>query len=195
MNDRLQYRVHHLFAITAAVALSLGLWRLLGSRAGLVLVLGLELAIPVLWRPRWLFAWFLPLVWTTVGWNNLTHPGDEYGGFFSGSLAGLWIIAVVGSAGSVQRTGVFVLVAGSVTVAFAGWVLDKLKAPFLPWALLFLITAAVFFTRWFGSFPSVERALAKNGTYEAYLLPSLNLGLTMATLAILASTGLFRLRR
>lgn len=195
MNDRLQFRLRHLFAITAVAALLLGLWRLLGSRIGLVLVLGLEWVVPFLWRPRWLFTWFLPLVWTTVGWNNFGHPGDEYGGFFGGSLAGLWIIAAVRSQGSVQCTAVFVLAAGSLTVAFAGWVLDKLKAPFLPWACLFFMTAAALFTRWFGSFPTVERALAKNGSYEAYLLPSLNLGLTLATLVILVSTGLYRLWR
>jgi hypothetical protein len=192
----MQFRLRTLFTTTAVVALLLGLWRILGTRLGLVLVIGIELAIPFLWRPRWLYSWFLPLLWTTIAWNNYYHPGDEYAGFFSGgSLAGLWIIAIIGDAGAVHHTAVLVVATGAGTVAVAGWLLDKLRAPLIPWAFLFLLSAAGIFQRSFGSFPTVERALAKNGSYEAYILPSLNLGLIFATLVMLAATALHRLSR
>ncbi|MGH7139730.1 MAG: hypothetical protein ACREHD_28655, partial [Pirellulales bacterium] len=185
MSNPLQFRLRNLFAITAAIALLLGLWRLLDGRSGLALVLGAEAAIPVVWRPRWLYSWFLPLFWTTVAWNNFYYPGDEYGGFFlGGALPGLWIIAIVGSMGNVQHTAVLVVAAGAVTVAVAGWLLDKLRAPFVPWALLSLVSAAGLFAWSLSHFPTIERALAKNGSYEAYVLPALNVGLTFATLVM-----------
>jgi hypothetical protein len=165
---------------------------MLGDRFGLGFI-GLELVLPFVWRPRWFYSWFLPLLWTTIAWNNFCHPGDEYGGFFGGSLAGLWIIAIVGDAGSVLRGATFVVATGAGTVAIVGWLLDKLRAPLTPWAFLFSLTAAGLFALTFGQFPTVERALAKNGSYEAYILPSLNLGLTFAALVMLVATGLYRL--
>lgn len=193
MRRPLQFRLRSMFAMTAVAALLLGLWRLIGSRLGLGLVLGVEMALPVVWRPRRLYAWFLPLLWTTIAWNNFTHRGDEYGSFFSGSLAGLWIIAIVGSAGSTGRSAALVVIAGAGTLAVAGWLLDKLRAPFIPWSVLSLVTAAGLFTWWLGSFPTLERALAKNGSLEAYILPALNLGLTFATVVMFVTIGLYRL--
>ena len=189
----LQFRLRSLFIATASVALLLTVGRLLGSRTGMVLVLGIEVVLPFVWRPRWLYSWLLPLLWTTIAWNNFYHPGDEYGGFFVGSLAGLWVGMLVSSAGSVQRGAMLLVAAGAGSVATAGWILDKLRAPLIPWFCLFLATAAGLFAWSFGSFPSVERALAKNGSYEAYVLPSLNLGLTFATLAVLLATAVYRL--
>lgn len=194
MSNPLQFRLRSLFAITAGVALILGVWRLLGSRSGLALVLGVEAAIPIVWRARWLYSWFLPLLWTTVAWNNFYYPGDEYSGFFfGGSLAGLWILAILGSAGSVQQTAVLVVAAGSMTVAVAGWLLDKLRVSFVPWALLSLASAAGLCAWSLSRFPTLERALAKNGSYEAYVLPALNVGLIFATLVMVTGIGLYRL--
>ncbi|HET6878544.1 MAG TPA: hypothetical protein VFI31_00130 [Pirellulales bacterium] len=189
----LQFRLRSLFIATAGVALLLTVWRLFGSRTGLVLLLSIEIILPFVWRPRWLYAWFLPLLWTTIAWQNFYHPGDEYGGFFVGSLAGLWVGAFSINAGSVRQAAILVVAAGATSVATAGWILDKLRAPLAAWFCLFLVTAAGLFARSFGAFPSVERALAKNGSYEAYVLPSLNLGLTLATLAVLLATAVYRL--
>jgi hypothetical protein len=195
MSRPVQFRLRTLFTTTAVVALLLGLWRMLGGRFGLALI-GIELVLPFVWRPRWFCSWFLPTLWTTIAWTNFYYPGDEYGGFFlGGALAGLWIVPLLSSTGDVQQTAVFVVAAGTATVALVGWLLDKLRAPFLPWAFLSLVTAAGLFARSFGSFPTVERALAKNGSYEAYILPCLNAGLTFAALMILVGTGLYRLTR
>jgi hypothetical protein len=194
MSNPLQFRLRSLFAITAIVAIVLGLWRLFDNRSGLALVLGAEMAIPLVWRPRWLYAWFLPLFWTTVAWNNFYYSGDEYSGFFfGGALPGLWIIAIVGSMGNVQHTAILVGAAGAGTVAIAGWILDKLRAPFVPWALLFLVTATGLFAWSMSRFPTIERALAKHGSYEAYVLPALNVGLIFATLVMVTGSGLHRL--
>lgn len=198
MSRTLQYRLRNLFAATTAVAVLLGLWRLLDSRSGMAVALGVELAIPFVWRPRLLFAWFLPLVWTTIASCNYYYPGDEYGGFYVGSMAGLWIAIIADIAGAIatpQQGAVLVVTAGATTVAIAGWLLDKLRAPFIAWSVVFSIVATSLFAWSFGSFPSVERALAKNGSYEAYILPAMNLGLTFATLVTLVGAGGYRLMR
>ncbi|HVX15137.1 MAG TPA: hypothetical protein VHC22_28350 [Pirellulales bacterium] len=191
MNRIVQFRLRTLFIATAAVALLLGLWRLLGSRIEPALVIGLEVALALAWRRRWFYVWFLPVLWSTIAWYNFHHPGDEYGGFFFGSLAGLWIIPFVDS-DSVTRAALFVGAAGAATMATVGYLLDKSRAPLVPWALLLAVIAAYLFVESFGAFPSAERALAKNGSYEAYILFSLNGGFTLATGVMLLGTGIYR---
>lgn len=190
----IQFRLRNLFTVTAAVAVSLGVWRVVGSRAGLAFILGVEFLLPFVWRRRWLYSWFLPLVFVTVAWHNFHYPGDEYAGFFlGGCLEGLWIFAIIDDNGwGVDRAAVFVVGAGAATVSVAGWLLDKLRVPYLAWCLLLWLTAGAVFAWSLSLFPTVERALAKNGSYEAYILPAINLGLIAATAVTFAGTGFFR---
>ena len=188
----LQFSLRSMFLLTAAAAILLGWWRLAGGRIGMAILGAFIVGLPFVWRPRWLFVWFLPLVWTTVAWNNFAYPGDEYGGFGVGSLAGLWIFGVCDFGGNINRILPPVLFAGAATVAVFGLLLDRLRAPRRAWALVFASAAVSLYSWSFYSFPTVELALAKNGSYEAYILPSMNLGLYAATLTMLAGTGLYR---
>ncbi|HVW36999.1 MAG TPA: hypothetical protein VHB99_06830 [Pirellulales bacterium] len=188
-----QFGLRSLFVLTAAIALVFGLYRIAGNRIGLALFGALAATLPCAWRRRWFFVGYLPIVWTTVAWSNFFHPGDEYGGFAASSLAGLWILLVFDFSGNINHALPPVLLAGAATVSVFGWLLDKLRAPRPQWGVLFAIVAVSLFCWSFFSFPSVERALAKNGSYEAYILPSMNFGLYAATLGTLAGTGIFRL--
>ncbi len=190
---RLQFGLQGIFALTAAVAMSLGAWRFCGDRTLLAWIGILIVAAPLLWRRQRFFAWYLPAVWTIVAWNNFAHPGDEYGGLVAGTLAGLWILLFVGPIGDVRGTFLLVLAAGAPTVALAGWGLDKLRTPRAAWLALSLTLAGGLLLQAFASFPSIERALAKNGSYEAYILPAVNLGLTAATVSMILVVGLIRL--
>jgi hypothetical protein len=187
-----QFGLRSLFVLTAVIALVFGLYRIAGNRIGLALFGAFVATLPFVGRRRWFFVWYLPVVWTTVAWSNFYHPGDEYGGFAASSLAGLWILLVFDFSGNINQAFPPVLLAGAATVSIFGWLLDKLRAPRPLWGVLFAVVAVSLFCWSFFSFPSVERALAKNGSYEAYILPSMNLGLYAATLASLAGTGLFR---
>lgn len=188
----MQFRLRSLFSLTAAVAVSLGLWRILGGRWGLALI-GIELLAAFLWRPRWFYCWFLPLFHATIAWNNFYYPGDEYAGFFfGGAFEGLWVIALIGDSGSVARSAVVVVAAGCATIAVPGWLLDRLRAPFIPWALLLVLSASGLVASYLNAFPTIERALARNGSYEAYILPAINGGLVLATLAVVVGTGFCR---
>lgn len=188
-----QFGLRSLFVLTAAIALAFGLYRIAGNRIGLTFFGAIVVTLPFVWRPRWFFVGYLPVVWTTVAWINFFHPGDEYGGFAASSLAGLWILLVFDFSGNIKHAFPPVLLAGAATVSIFGWLLDKLRAPRPLWGVLFALVAVSLFCWSFFSFPSVERALAKNGSYEAYILPSMNLGLYAATLATFVGTGLCRL--
>jgi hypothetical protein len=179
-------------ALVAVIAVLLGSWRVLGGWALLAALGAVVLALPAVWRPRWLYAWLLPVVWTAVAWSNFAYPGDEYGGFGLGSLAGLWIIAIIDSITDPNRMLPLILIAGAVTVAAAGALMDKLRVPWIPFLVLWMGAAAALFLWWFVSFPSVERALAKNGSYQAYVLPSINIGLYIATITMLLATSIYR---
>jgi hypothetical protein len=190
---RLQFGLQAIFALTAVVATLLGAWRLCGDRTALACIGALIIAAPLLWRGQRFFVWYLPAAWTIVAWNNFAHPGDEYGGLVAGMLAGLWILLFIGPLGDVRGTFLLVLVAGAPTVAIAGWGLDKLRTPRVAWLALSLALAGGLLLQAFASFPSIERALAKNGSYEAYVLPAFNLGLTGATVTMLLVVGLVRI--
>lgn len=77
-------------------------------------------------------------------------------------------------------------------MTITGWLLDKLHAPLIGWMPVSFLTATGLFAISFGSYPSVERALAKSGSFEAYIFPSLNLGITFATAVTLIGTGIYR---
>ncbi len=193
LKGRHQYSLWHLFALVAAVAVLLGSWRVIGAKALLIPVAAAMLALVAVRRPQRLCVWLLPVIWTAVAWTNFAYPGDEYGGFAVGSLAGIWILRLIQFTSDPLHMLPLVLVAGAATVAVAGFLMDKLRVPWAPWIVLMLGAATAFFLRWFGSFPSVERALSKNGSYEAYVLPSINMGLYAATITMLVGTGLYRL--
>jgi hypothetical protein len=188
-----QYSLWHLLSFVTLAAVLLGSWRAFGGLTFVALFAAAILALPWIWRPRWFYVWLLPILWTSVAWINFSYPGDEYAGFGVGSLAGLWILAVIGPISDMGRALPPVLLTGAATVAVAGVVLDKLRVPWLAWVVIYLGVATGLFLWTFGSYPSVERALAKNGSYAAYILPSMNLGLYAATITMLIGTGLFRL--
>ena len=192
-HSRYQYSLWHLLALISAVAFVLGAWRLLGAWILIGPVVAVAVFVPAVWRPRWLFVWLLPVVWTSVAWTNFYYPGDEYGSFVAGSLAGVWIALVVQMSGSPANMLPPLLMAGALTVAVAGLLMDLLRVRWTAWIVLWLGAAMLLFAWSFGSFASVERAISKNGSIQAYILPSINLGLYFASITMLLGAGAYRL--
>lgn len=175
-----QYSLWHVLAFVSIVSLLLGIFCILGFAATSVVSVVVVFSIPFCWHPRRLYVWVLPLVWLPIAFANYFYCGDEYGGFVTGSLAGLWILPFI-SATSPASMLPPVILAGTATLAVAGSLLDWLRLRWGIWLLIWFSAATFLFVKWFGSFPSVERALAKNGSYETYVLTSINFGLTVAT--------------
>ena len=92
----------------------------------------------------WCYVWMLPLVWTLVSFAAAHYPGDEYGLWGVGSLAGVWIIVILGNVSSVWEFLPFVLAAGAASMAVVGLLLDLLRTPRRWWLILWGVTAVAF---------------------------------------------------
>lgn len=144
---------------------------------------------------RPLFTSALPPLWLAICLLSFRHPGDEYGLFGFGSLAGLWIFWIVGDSGSPQQLLIYVAVTGTLTMLALGWLLDRLRAPLLVWLVIWL-AAAFLLTGWvLWQFPTWERAISKNGSLAAYVLFGTNLGLTLATVVMVLATASVQMAR
>ncbi|MBA3314048.1 MAG: hypothetical protein M3552_00225 [Planctomycetota bacterium] len=142
-------------------------------------------------QPRRLYTVAVPTVWAITSLVNFRFPGDEYGGWGAGSLPGLWVVPLID--GSPLPLLPFVLVGGFVVMMALGAILDKLSSPWMPWYSIWLIAAGAIFGYSLSRFPSWDRAMSKNGSIEAYLLPALNLGLLFSTVTMILATGCYRL--
>ena len=90
-------------------------------------------------RRGWFFVWLLPLLWMVTSVLSFQWPGDEYGLWSFGSLAGLWIVYLIGNIGNTARIAIFVIIAGSVSMVPLGLLLDMLRVRRRLW--LFAIPA------------------------------------------------------
>lgn len=145
---------------------------------------------------KWYFVFVLPVVWG--GFSLLQHrfPGDEYGLYAVGSIAGVWILFFVpdGDVNSVLFP-LRIALAGMAVMAFAGLILDLLKAHRIAFWCLWVVGVVALFLIDILSYPSLERAIAKNGSLWAYLLAAANLSLYASGLLVLAGALLMKLWR
>ncbi len=185
-----QFSLGGLLLLTLVAGL-LAAWRFVGFWTVPVVVAATALAFPAWRRPRWLFTYLLPVVWTAVAAANYEHPGDEYGSFGAGSLAGLWIIYLLPNWRLVHLLP-FILAAGAVVMSALGLALDWVRVRWGLFAILWLGAAVALFLLSFSAYPTVERALAKNGSYAAYILPAINFGMYTACLLLLPTTAVYR---
>lgn len=139
--------------------------------------------------------WLLPLIWTACSWLNFHHPGDEYAGWACGSVAGIWVLFIIGNVGDTGGLLFPVLAAGALVIAIFGWIMDKMRIAVPATIAALLVMAATICTAELLSYPSLARAISKNGSLLAYVLPAVNLGLCIAALLIPCVIGLYRLVR
>ena len=59
----------------------------------------------------------------------------------------------------------------------ASFILAKLRVKIKLWLVLYITLAALILVMTINSYPSIEKALSKNGSWWAYIFGSLNLGL------------------
>lgn len=135
--------------------------------------------------PRWFYVWLMPLMWTLISWANTYFPGDEYALAGLGAMAGLWILFIVENTGGFWNVFWKVLVAGAVTMAVAGLVLDLLRAPRRLWAAGLVIAAIAICVLMIASYGSYEKAMGKHGSLLAYVFFSLNTGLYASSALLL----------
>lgn len=142
------------------------------------------------------FLIFLPVLWMTASWISFHHPGDEYGLYLVSNILGSWAI-LVREVSDFHDSWVrlSVTLAGGVLATLAGWTLDRLRVPVRFWLLLWSVIGALFLYGFFSGFESVEAALAKNGSWTAYIVASMNLAFTFTTLLCLFGGAAVEARR
>jgi hypothetical protein len=141
-------------------------------------------------QPRRFYVLTLPLLWGAIDFANFFYPGDEYGGWAASSLPGLWAAFFV--SGSALQMLPAILIAGLVVGAVFGWLMDRLAVPWGPWYLLWVVVGGMLFYWSVQDYPTWGRAMSKNGSIQAYILPSLNVGLMLSSIVCLFVTAAAR---
>jgi hypothetical protein len=143
---------------------------------------------------RGFFLLVVPILWSFASVIHFRFPGDEYAMWGVSSLAGSWVLFLVPSVGDIHQPWIRSSVAGTGALVMAafGCVLWWLKVRILFWLVLWLISALTWLGFMLSGYPSLERALAKNGSWWAYLFSA---AMMAAYTAILVSTatGFFQL--
>lgn len=142
-------------------------------------------------RPRHLFLVLIPFLSAAITAVSFRYPGDEYGLWGVGALPGLWLTLFVGDGSPGWGFGV-ALAGGITAMAMLGAVLDKLRAPWVPWYALWVVAAGLLCATMLAPYPSWARAMSKNGSFQDYALSSLNMGLTLSTAATIVVTASLR---
>ena len=78
-------------------------------------------------------------------------------------------------------------------MALIGWGLSALRVKIKLWLILHICAAVAFFLLAVLSYPSIEKALSKNGSWWAYVFSSLNMGLYASVIFSSIITGILRI--
>jgi hypothetical protein len=124
------------------------------------------------------YVWVLPLVWGVCSYVHHDYPGDENAMWLLSSAAGLWLAPVAFAGGaSKDMIAVAIALAGALVMGAVGFGMDWLRVRKLLWSILFLACASAILGAAIMSYPSIERAISKNGSWWAYILFSVNIGI------------------
>ena len=137
------------------------------------------------------YIWILPLLWASCSLIHFQFPGDEYGMYGISSIAGLWIAFIVRLGD--QHNPMFpvaIALAGAIVMSVIGFLMDRIRIRKTIWAILFVVAALAVFVMSIKSYPTIERALSKNGSWWAYVFFSLNVGLYFSVLLSFLVKGL-----
>jgi len=135
------------------------------------------------------FTWLIPLLWGICSLLQFRFPGDEYGLWAYGSLPGTWIAFFV-SFGDIHNPlwPISVALVGSLIMAGFGRLLDGVGVRRSVWLGTLAIGTVLAFVLSVGSYPSIAKALSKNGSWTAYVLSSTMMGIYFSIVAVLILT-------
>ncbi|MCF7955911.1 MAG: hypothetical protein K9M75_08935 [Phycisphaerae bacterium] len=128
---------------------------------------------------KYLYVWLLPFVWGACSLLSLQFPGDEYALYAISSMAGTWIAFVINLQGH-PNDAVFwlsITITGMSVMALLGLWLKFIKLKPWVWLCIYIIAAIIICITTIFSYPSLEKALSKNGSYWAYIFSSLNMAM------------------
>jgi len=129
------------------------------------------------------FTFVLPILFACCSLLSFKFPGDEYAMYAISSYVGSWIDHIV-PFGDIHNPLIPISIAltGAVVMAGLGFLMDCLKASKRRWIILYIAGALGFFIYSVAGYPSIQEAIAKNGSLMAYALFSINLSLYLSTI-------------
>lgn len=142
-------------------------------------------------RPR--FALALPLLWGASCVLGYRFPGDEFMLWALGSVAGIWVFLLIGDLDPGLPAAACVVLAGALTMAGAGALLDRLRMPWKLWLPAAAAVAILVGELYLRSFPSAQQAVEKHGSLAAYWVFAAQAGSYAATLLGMICVGTWRL--
>jgi hypothetical protein len=143
------------------------------------------------------FLLVVPVLWGTGSLIHFHFPGDEYALWVFGSMAGSWVSLLLPNVGDIHQwwIGFSVAGVGTLVMALAGWILCWLKVRKRIWIGLWAVGAVAWLGFMMSRFTSLEQALAKNGSWWAYLFFAAMMAAYSATLVALTGGGIKLLMR
>lgn len=141
--------------------------------------------------PYYIYRFLVPTVWGVSAWFSYLNPGDEYGLFGVGVLPASWLLAVMGT-GNFKSMIPYILASGMISLFLAGWALDRMRVRLWIWCPAVLMMCAALVGLMLSSYPSLSRAVAKNGSLTSYITSALNVSLYSITGLSFVTTPLWR---
>jgi glucan phosphoethanolaminetransferase (alkaline phosphatase superfamily) len=126
---------------------------------------------------RIFFGIVLPVIWVAAALTSYFHPGDEYGIFLVSSVAGSWVCFLIPDVGRLRDVLWLILLIGAAVLGFLGFLMDRLRLSRRMWGVMFGLCFLVIFVLGLMQFPSLDRAIRKNGSITAYVAGAWNIGL------------------
>ena len=142
---------------------------------------------------RWFFLLLIPLAWGVCSLVHFRYPGDEYAMYFISGVAGSWLCFFV-RIGDIHQWWIpwSIAATGVVVMAGVGWGLARLAVKRRLWLALFAASFVVLLALMLSEYPSLERALRKNGSWWAYGCSAALMGSYVASVLSLAIVPLVR---
>jgi hypothetical protein len=146
--------------------------------------------------PRWFFVLLVPLAWGGCSLVHFQFPGDEYAMYFISSMAGAWLCIFV-RIGDIHQWWIpwSVAATGASVMAGVGWALMRLAASHWLWLALWAGSTLGLLALMISEYPSLERALSKNGSWWAYVCSAALMGSYVASALSLVLAPLLRWRQ
>jgi hypothetical protein len=132
----------------------------------------------------------LPVIWMAAAITSYFHPGDEYGLFVVSTIAGSWTCFLIRNIGHLRDVLWIILLTGGLVMAAFGFLLDRLRVSRRVWAGLFGLCFIGMLVWALSQYPSLERAIGKNGSLTAYAAGAINMGLYLSIVLALFVKGI-----
>lgn len=136
------------------------------------------------------YTWGIPLCWTIFSLLQYFDPGDEYAFYALQSFVGVWMMFLtkINEVNS-PLFPISIAFGGAVVMLGVGFIMDKARIRKKVWGITWGVLAIVFLILSLKAYPTLQRAIQKNGSLLAYLIFAINMGLHASNFLTLAGKG------